>query len=29
MKTSARGVDLIKEFEGFKGKAYLCPARVP
>jgi lysozyme len=29
MKTSKRGVDLIKEFEGFRGKAYLCPAGVP
>jgi lysozyme len=29
MKTSQRGIDLIKEFEGFKGKAYLCPAGVP
>lgn len=29
MKTSQRGLSLIKEFEGFKGKAYLCPAGVP
>ena len=29
MKTSKRGLDLIKEFEGFRGKAYLCPAGVP
>lgn len=29
MKTSKRGLELIKEFEGFRGKAYLCPAGVP
>jgi lysozyme len=29
MKVSQRGLDLIKEFEGFRGKAYLCPAGVP
>lgn len=29
MKTSQRGVALIKRFEGFKGVAYLCPAGVP
>lgn len=29
MKTSPRGLDLIKQFEGFSGKAYLCPAGVP
>ena len=25
---SQKGIDLIKEFEGFRSKAYLCPARV-
>ena len=29
MKISPRGLALIKEFEGFRGKAYLCPAGVP
>lgn len=29
MKTSAEGVALIKEFEGFRARAYLCPAGVP
>lgn len=29
MKTSPKGLSLIKEFEGFRGKAYLCPAGVP
>lgn len=28
MKTSQLGIDLIKGFEGFKEKAYLCPAKV-
>ena len=28
MKTSQAGVDLIKEFEGFRSDAYLCPAGV-
>lgn len=28
MKTNQAGVDLIKKWEGFRGKAYLCPARV-
>lgn len=28
MKTSHRGIALIKRFEGFKGVAYLCPAGV-
>lgn len=28
MKTSQRGVDLIKTFEGLKLTAYLCPANV-
>jgi lysozyme len=29
MTTSVVGVALIKEFEGCKLKAYLCPAKVP
>lgn len=29
MKTSQIGIDLIKFFEGFKSKPYLCPANVP
>lgn len=29
MKTSDVGIDLIKEFEGFSSKPYLCPADVP
>lgn len=28
MKTSERGIDLIKEFEGLYLNAYLCPAKV-
>lgn len=28
MKTSAAGLDLIKGFEGFRAKAYVCPAGV-
>ena len=28
MKTSQVGVDLIKQFEGFRTKSYLCPAGV-
>lgn len=28
MKTSPTGVSLIKQFEGFRSKAYLCPAKV-
>lgn len=24
-----KGLDLIKEFEGFRGEAYLCPAKLP
>lgn len=28
MKTSKRGLDLIKEYEGFRADAYLCPAGV-
>jgi len=26
MKTSDKGINLIKEFEGFSSKPYLCPA---
>lgn len=26
MKTSPRGIDLIKEYEGFRAKPYYCPA---
>jgi len=26
MITSQEGIDLIKEFEGFSAKAYICPA---
>lgn len=29
MKTSDKGVALIKQFEGFRSKPYLCPAGVP
>jgi lysozyme len=29
MKTSQIGVDLIKHFEGFESKPYLCPAGIP
>lgn len=29
MKTSEIGIDLIKFFEGFKSKPYLCPAGIP
>jgi lysozyme len=28
VKTSQRGIDLIKEFEGFSAAPYLCPAGV-
>lgn len=28
MKISQRGINLIKHFEGFEAKAYLCPAGV-
>jgi lysozyme len=28
MKTSDRGLELIKRFEGFASKAYLCPAGI-
>lgn len=29
MKPSQKAVDLIKQFEGFRPNAYLCPANVP
>lgn len=29
MKTSAAGIDLIKQFEGFRARVYLCPAGMP
>lgn len=29
MKTSQIGIELIKFFEGFKSKPYLCPAGIP
>lgn len=29
MKTSDRGLALIKQFEGFSARPYLCPAGVP
>ena len=29
MKISQRGLELIKEFEGFSANAYLCPAKIP
>lgn len=29
MKTSQQGIDFIKQFEGFRAKAYRCPAGVP
>ena len=29
MKVSKNGLDLIKEFESFRAKAYLCPANIP
>lgn len=28
MRTSQRGIDLIKEFEGFSERVYLCPGGV-
>lgn len=28
MKTSKRGIDLIKKFEGFRSSAYICPAGI-
>lgn len=29
MKTSKRGIDLIKMFESFSPKVYICPAGIP
>jgi lysozyme len=30
MKTTAQpGINIIKKYEGFKAKPYLCPARIP
>ena len=29
MKTSNEGKNLIKKYEGFSSKPYLCPAKVP
>ena len=29
MRISKKGIQLIKDFEGFEAKAYLCPAGVP
>ncbi len=29
MKTSQKGINLIKKYEGFCSKPYLCPAGVP
>lgn len=29
MKTSEKGIDLIKQFEGFKDYVYICPAGLP
>lgn len=29
MKTSEKGIELIKKYEGFEAKPYLCPAGVP
>ncbi len=28
-KTGTKGIELIKKFEGFKSKPYLCPAKIP
>lgn len=28
-KTGQEGIDLIKKYEGFRAKPYLCPAKVP
>lgn len=28
-KTSQNGINLIKKYEGFQSKPYLCPAKVP
>lgn len=29
MKTSSKGKAIIKQYEGFRAKPYLCPANVP
>jgi lysozyme len=29
MKTSEKGLDIIKQFEGFKDYVYMCPAGLP
>ena len=29
MKISSKGLELIKEFEGFSANAYLCQAKIP
>lgn len=29
MKTSKKGLDIIKKYEGFRNAPYLCPANVP
>jgi lysozyme len=29
MRVSKAGIDLIKKFEGFKSRPYLCPAKIP
>lgn len=29
MRTSKAGIDLIKKFEGFRARPYLCPAGIP
>jgi lysozyme len=29
MKTGNKGIELIKDFEGFRGKKYLCAANMP
>lgn len=28
MRTSDRGIDLVKEYEGFRAKAYRCPSGI-
>lgn len=29
MKTSSKGKAIIKQYEGFRAKPYLCPAKIP
>ena len=29
MKISSRGLELIKDFEGFSSTSYLCVAKIP